>query len=302
MGNYYGASCMGLNWHENQYDLVLQPGEREGDPATVVKTIPDLPGFIIHNGVYTGRAGSGDNAYIYTAPFTGFAITSGTIPMQKGNFNITGSLPDPAKVFKEGLISYLQSAKIIISDTGYSYIANILSHKPVYKPMQLVDSIPSPTLDSINYWFLNKSVNLFGESFLKSMVMQKNPGIDPIHIYDTATRLLKNFWSSRGIDRSALNIYDGSGLSPANRITTAALVTVMQYAKKQNWFSSFYNALPLMNGIKMKSGYIGGVRSYTGYIKGKTGNEYTFAIIVNNFDGNPGTVREKMWRLLDILK
>jgi D-alanyl-D-alanine carboxypeptidase/D-alanyl-D-alanine-endopeptidase (penicillin-binding protein 4) len=52
----------------------------------------------------------------------------------------------------------------------------------------------------------------------------------------------------------------------------------------------------------MKDGYINGVRSYTGYIKSKTGNEYTFSIIVNNFDGSPGTVREKMWKLLDILK
>ncbi len=57
-----------------------------------------------------------------------------------------------------------------------------------------------------------------------------------------------------------------------------------------------------MNGIKMKDGYINGVRSYTGYIKNKAGNEYTFSFIVNNFDGSPATVREKMWKVLDILK
>ena len=65
---------------------------------------------------------------------------------------------------------------------------------------------------------------------------------------------------------------------------------------------SFYNSLPEMNGLKMKSGYIGGVRSYAGYIKSKAGNEYSFAFIVNNFDGNPSAVREKMWKLLDMLK
>ena len=77
---------------------------------------------------------------------------------------------------------------------------------------------------------------------------------------------------------------------------------VEQYAKKQNWFSSFYAALPEMNGIKMKDGYIGGVRSYTGYIKSRSGKEYSFSFIVNNFDGSPGTVREKMWKILDLLK
>jgi D-alanyl-D-alanine carboxypeptidase/D-alanyl-D-alanine-endopeptidase (penicillin-binding protein 4) len=52
----------------------------------------------------------------------------------------------------------------------------------------------------------------------------------------------------------------------------------------------------------MKDGYINGVRSYTGYIKSKNGNDYTFSFIVNNFDGNAGTVREKIWKLLDLMK
>ena len=52
----------------------------------------------------------------------------------------------------------------------------------------------------------------------------------------------------------------------------------------------------------LKDGYINGVRSYTGFVKSKNGNEYTFSFIVNNFDGNPGAVREKIWKLLDILK
>ncbi len=69
-----------------------------------------------------------------------------------------------------------------------------------------------------------------------------------------------------------MNIIDGSGLSPANRVTTSTLVSVMQYAKKQAWFPAFYNALPEINGIKMKSGSIGGVVSYTGFIKNKKGS------------------------------
>jgi D-alanyl-D-alanine carboxypeptidase/D-alanyl-D-alanine-endopeptidase (penicillin-binding protein 4) len=51
----------------------------------------------------------------------------------------------------------------------------------------------------------------------------------------------------------------------------------------------------------MKDGYISGVRSYTGYLKSKKGTDYTFAFIVNNFDGNAGTVREKIWKVLDVL-
>ena len=119
---------------------------------------------------------------------------------------------------------------------------------------------------------------------------------------DSGLAIIKDFWSRKGIEKDALKIIDGCGLSPANRVTTNALVSVMQYARQQSWFASFYNALPEMNGIKMKDGYISGVRSYTGYVKSKSGTEYSFSFIVNNFDGSPGTVREKMWKVLDLLK
>jgi D-alanyl-D-alanine carboxypeptidase/D-alanyl-D-alanine-endopeptidase (penicillin-binding protein 4) len=52
----------------------------------------------------------------------------------------------------------------------------------------------------------------------------------------------------------------------------------------------------------MKDGYINGVRSYTGYIKNKQGVEYTFSFTINNFDGSASSVREKMWKVLDLLK
>ena len=156
----------------------------------------------------------------------------------------------------------------------------------------------SPTLDSINYWFLQKSINLYGEAFVKTIAYEKM-GFGET---EKGIEIIKNFWTANGIEKSALYMVDGSGLSPANRVTTHALVTAMQYAKKQNWYPSFLNALPGQNGIKMKSGYISGVRSYTGYIKSKQGTEYTFAFIINNFDGDPGAVREKMWKLLDEVK
>ncbi|MEJ7682012.1 MAG: D-alanyl-D-alanine carboxypeptidase [Segetibacter sp.] len=109
--------------------------------------------------------------------------------------------------------------------------------------------------------------------------------------------IIKGFWKSNGINSTSINMIDGSGLSPGNRITAEALVTVMQYARSRPWFSSFYNALPEINGIKMKSGSIGGVRSFTGYV----GN-YTFAIVINNYNGSPGEMVRKMYRLLDMLK
>ena len=295
IGNYYGAGARAFNWHENQYDLVLSSGNAEGDITIVKNFEPSSATMTISNYINTGKKGSGDNAYIYSAPNSNTAFATGTIPPAQDRFVISGSMPDPANVFVGGLRSYLNDNAIKIANGSN---LNFLVQSKNEKSFETIYTISSPTLDSINYWFLKKSVNLFGEAFVKTIAFEK-AGIGST---DTGIAIIKKFWSKKGIETSALNIIDGSGLSPANRVTTNALASIMQYAKGQAWFASFYNALPEMNGMKMKDGYITGVRSYTGYIKTKNGTEYSFSFIANNFDGSPGTVREKMWKVLDVLK
>jgi D-alanyl-D-alanine carboxypeptidase/D-alanyl-D-alanine-endopeptidase (penicillin-binding protein 4) len=52
----------------------------------------------------------------------------------------------------------------------------------------------------------------------------------------------------------------------------------------------------------MKSGYIGGTRSYAGYITLHDSTNVSFAFIVNNYTGKPRSVKEKMFKVLDVLK
>ena len=156
----------------------------------------------------------------------------------------------------------------------------------------------SPPFDSLNYWFLKKSINLYGEAFIKTMAFQKNGFGATIKGVD----LLKDFWADNGIEKSAINICDGSGLSPQNRVTPDALVKALQYAKTRPWFSSFYHALPEYNDMKMKSGSIAGARAYAGYHTAKDGKQYTFSFLINNYDGEAAAVVKKMFRVLDNLK
>ncbi len=295
IGNYYGAGARAFNWNENQYDLILRSGNYEADQTTVISFDPSSAKMPLSNYITTGKKGSGDQAYIYAAPNGNSAFATGTIPPSQSRFVISGSMPDPSKVFNSGLRNYLNENGIKINEADNLGFL-LQGRDPAL--FETVYTIVSPSLDSINYWFLKKSVNLFGEAFVKTIAYKKS-GIGST---DTGIVIIKDLWSKKGIESSALNIIDGSGLSPANRVTTYALVKIMQYAKSQPWFDSFKDALPVMNGIKMKDGYITGVRSYTGFIKSKNGAEFSFSFIVNNFDGNPSTVREKMWKVLDLLK
>ena len=54
--------------------------------------------------------------------------------------------------------------------------------------------------------------------------------------------------------------------------------------------------------MKMKSGTIGGTKSFAGYHISKSGTAYTFAIVINNFDETKGNIVPKMYKVLDELK
>ena len=296
IGNYYGAGTWGLNWHENQYDLVLQPGDKEGDNVYILQTKPALQKAYLRSLVTTGKKGSGDNSYIYLPPNSTTGFVTGTVPAGEKTFTIAGAMPNPTWQIEKALEDKLAFEKI--SFKNMIDVAMLNDKASFDKSTLLLQTQLSPSLDSINYWFLKKSINLYGEALLKTIAYEKT-GIGST---EKGIDIVKKFWQERGIDKGSIHIIDGSGLSPQNRITTDFLVKVLQYAKDKIWFKSFYNALPLYNNMTLKSGTIGGTKSFAGYHTSKAGINYTLAIIVNNFDGSASSVVKKMFTVLDELK
>ena len=283
-GNYYGAGHFDLNWNENQYDIFYNTN---GDDVKIKNTDPALPPNIkFFNYLQQGTSGSGDQSVMYSVPYSKEIFLYGSIPEGQKAFKVSGSLPNPAEVF----LNELQfPGSRIIKDSVYV-------DRFFELPYNAYDSIYthySPTLDSINYWFLKKSVNLYGEALIKT-IAQKTSGKNGT---EAGTEAVRNFWKTRGIPENELKMEDGSGLSPQNKITTHALVTALQYATNKTWFTGFYDALPIYNDIKMKSGTIGGCKGFTGYT-----TKYIFAIIINNYNGTHTGIVKKMYSVLDNLK
>lgn len=299
IGNYYGAGCWGLNWRENQYDLTLRSGKTVGDTTVIVETHPDMSPLTISNFITSAKKGSGDNGYIYAPPHSIRAYALGTIPVDEKAFIISGSMPQPAAVFGRALAGSITKSNIGFSGKIHLHFTARFQGNAFRLPETYLDSISSPPLDSINYWFMRKSINLYGEALLKAISFQHG-GRNATT--ESGVDLVKTFWSTRGISKSAINIIDGSGLSPQNRVTTHALAKILQYAKGRQWYHSFYQALPVYNGMKLKSGSISGARSFAGYHTSSGGKEYIVAIIVNNYDGSSAEIVKKMYRVLDVLK
>ena len=299
MGNYYGAGPNSLTWHENQFDLHFRPGSRTGDPAVLVKVDPVLPGVNLVNEVTTGKPGSGDNVYVYSGPYSGVIYLRGTYGIDLKKV-ISGSVPDPAfqvaREFADTLIRTGVSVKGISTTARRLAVAGeqIMPESPAVLAMHV-----SPRLPEVSYWFNQKSINLYGEHLLKTLGWKKGAGPTT----EEGVKVLQQFWGERaGIEPHAINIMDGSGLSPGNRITTNAMARILQTIRTEPWFGSFYEGLPVYNNMKMKSGTINDVLGYTGYQTSSSGEPLVFSFIVNNYSGSASAVRQKMFKVLDTLK
>ena len=300
IGNYYGAGAAALNWRENQYDIILKSGKDIGDKVEIADIRPyNYFSHEIESKLSAAAKGTGDNAYIYMPLGTSSATIKGTIPINETRFTISGAVANPGHEFQSRMIDTLKkSGFMVLFDKQPMF--NIADDFPsVYSNKGTVFYTEnSPSLDSIIYWFLKKSINLYGEALIKTFAYEKQ-GFGSI---DSGVAIVRKFWKEKGLDEEELNIYDGSGLSPLNRITTHSQVEVLKYAKTKDWFPYFYDALPEYNSMKMKSGTISDVKGFCGYHKAKDGKEYIFSFLVNNYSGKTSGVVNKMYKVLDELK
>lgn len=292
LGNYYGASAQAVNWRENQFDLFLKSGNKIGDAVSVVKTEPFLYDYQFTCEATAASKESGDNSYLYY-PSMGKnnGLITGTIPLGQSNFKVSGSIYDPVNQFAKTIMNHLKGVadfstdKIIITALDADKVDWFFTNT-------------SPSLSKIVYWFLRKSINLYGEALLKSIALQQKKTATT----EDGVNAIQQFWKTKGIDPEAFHLYDGSGLSPQNRITTHAQVEVLRYAKKQPWFKDYFEGFPLYNEMKMKSGTINRVKGFSGYQRSKDGNDYVFSFLVNNYSGSEYALIRKIFRVLDTLK
>jgi serine-type D-Ala-D-Ala carboxypeptidase/endopeptidase (penicillin-binding protein 4) len=107
----------------------------------------------------------------------------------------------------------------------------------------------------------------------------------------------RNFLERRGVPTPGLTLFDGSGLSPDNRI---AAITLARLLSAQE--SSLYLLLPLggrqgtledygfttaLGRVRAKSGHLSGVASLAGYVTTLHHGRVAFAFLINGSPGDP---------------
>jgi len=182
---------------------------------------------------------------------------------------------------------YVEGKPVDARDTGYA-----LNRK---KAVQITSAKSPPLKDIIND-FLKYSINLYGESIIKSLGF--------IYFNEGTTyngRLAINLiFKKYELPEDVLFIADGSGLSMLNLISPDYMTQLLYQISKSYYSHTFFAALSTsgMSGtlrsklnsenlkgfVHAKTGYIKNVRTLSGYIDTVGGERLSFALFANNYD------------------
>jgi len=295
IGNYYGAGASALSWRENQFDLHLKASQSNSS-VSILKAVPQMPYIKLINEMKAGAEGTGDRVYAFLPPLANIAYLRGTWALGISKSGISVALPDPAYDAAFRLQDTLQRIGIPASVSPTTTRQLKADQQALPKISQKLSTISSPALSQIIYWFNKKSVNLYGEHLLKTLAEKSGKE----GTTKNGASVVINYWAGRGIDRNALNIIDGSGLSPGTRVTAAAMASILFQVQKESWFPVYYDSLPENNGMKLKSGTINDVSAFAGYYTDSSGRKYVIVININNYSGSG--INKKLFKVLDALK
>lgn len=311
IGNHYGVGASGLNIYENFYYLTYQRSKTLGATPKITKISPEMPYLIFENEVRQASAGSGDQSYIFGAPYSYMRYVRGTIPVSNTPLVIKGAMPDPPHFAAFRLMQTLEKNEVETSKMA----KNILEYRREGQDKHLtryrLATITSPPLSEIIKRTNEKSINLYAEALLKMMGKErKGEGST-----EKGVEVVKDFWRDRGMDVEGIFLEDGSGLSPRNGITSHQMAQMMRKAAKDRGiFDYLYPSLAVagrtgtasymfkktaaVGNIRLKSGSMRRVRTYTGYATTKSGKKVAFSFLVNNFTGESKDIRKEMEKVM----
>lgn len=278
LGNYYGAGACALTVNQNLYRITFQPGKKEGDPTSVVKIDPEIPGLHFHNEVTTGPAGSGDKVYVYGTEYSPEQFYRGTVPLDEPTFTVKASIPDPA----------LFCAKVLSSKISASKGIEVIK-EPTRGTRQLFHRNASPPLKEILKEMNKYSINVYAEILLKT--------IGSGHSTEGAAKT-EQFLKQWDIP---CKVQDGSGLSRTNFITPKGFAALLFHMRKSSQYQSLYESFPAVEGmsLKAKTGSMWHIYNMGGYLTLSSGKEYVFCICCNNYPGPNSEIKAEIRAFLE---
>ncbi len=280
----YAAEVSALSLNRNVVNVHIE-STGPGQPASV--TIEPTTRYVkLVNNMVT-KMGN-DSIIVFRRPEANIIYVDGGIGFRNKR-DIEVSVKNPTLYFGEFLKERLVASNIRIS--GRCIEDGEAISQGMAATYNVIDSVLSPPMLEIIKELNSESVNLFGESILKTL--------GSYYLRDGSflggVSILKEFLRRCGVDTSLVAWYDGSGLSRHNLISPYDIALVLRRMYHSDLFDTFYNLLPgpgegtligRFNGLKgflrAKTGTLHAVSCISGYLNIDE-RYYCFSIMFNNF-------------------
>jgi D-alanyl-D-alanine carboxypeptidase/D-alanyl-D-alanine-endopeptidase (penicillin-binding protein 4) len=293
LGNYYGSGAYGISVYDNTMKLHFRTGNDGTIPEFLYMEPEEASGTMLAS--YLKAHGTSDMGYVYLAPYSSSGWISGTIPVNRDDFILKGSISDPPLMLAKVLTKMLEAKGIRVD---FPPTTTRLNDSYSIKEFTEIISTESPSLSDIIEVLNHESVNLYAEHLVRE-IGKVNSGEGSNR---AGTRAIIDFLDSIGIDTHGMFIGDGSGLSPQDAVNPGGMVKLLIYMKKRSGMcNEFFRSLPeagkegtlkeffrdplFENRLWAKSGTLTRTKAYSGYFTTLSGREMAFCFIVNNFTG-----------------
>ena len=289
---WYAAPSGALAFNDNCVDMTVAPTEI-GKSARITLS-PNTKYIILINNVRTVRNDSLTSIDFYRERGTNVITVNGTIKLNSEPDIEYVTVNNPTQYFVVVLKDVFERKGIKIS--GYPIdIDDLPDGSMDYSKLKLLLSTYSVPLKDIIKVINKNSQNFYAEQLLKTIGLEKGN----FGSVDNGLKFERSLIQEMGINPDNTSIVDGSGLSRSNLVTAKQIVSLLNYMYKSPNFVPFFNSLPIAgvdgtlanrmkntkaaNKVRAKTGFIGSVRSLSGYAYTADNEPVAFSIIVNNF-------------------
>ncbi len=275
----------------NSFTVYVKPSSQEGDRPVVFIEPPLQKYFKIKNNATTDKKGNTIDVDIKPIKSGLEVIVKGVIGVNQKGKKFNRRVEDPDSYALELLKWFFDIHKIKVKG---KFAVKELPKEDV----NLFYTYYSEPLATV-LRDLNKHSNNFSADQLLKYLGGQIYG--PPATFEKGIKVIDEFMSIAGVDKSEYLITNGSGLSHENRITTGAVVKLLNYVYRNfqmmpDYISSlsiasadgtirkrFFNT-PCELKTRAKTGSIDGVASIAGYTVNANSEIISFAIIANGFE------------------
>lgn len=291
--DWFAAQSSAISFNDNCVDLLVYYNSL--NDSVIVQAKPDLKNIVVLNEVKPALDAEQTRINVYRERGTNVITVYGQ--MKKGNDTLVtySTVSNPTQFTILALKNRLESRGIRVN--GYAVDIDDYDRKLDYNKMSLLFTGYSNELSEIIKVINKNSQNFFAEQLLKTIGLE----INGFGSAEKGISAIKDLFSEIGINPDNIVMVDGSGLSYLNMVTPKQIVELLKYMySNKEMYPYFYNSLPIAgvdgslgrrmkgttaeNVVRAKTGFIGHVRSLSGYAFTGDNEPVAFSMIANNFN------------------